>query len=222
MTDINRVLLAPYSTKLSTWYLAGGISSSNCIAAYRPKGAASLAASYSNIANPGTYDAALGTAPTWDATDGWIFDGSSQYLKTGVIPTNDQTWSIIIRFSNSSTTTAYQTICGDGYNPSLSIWVDKTSNNKFDWDNGGETVGTRPALTNGVVCIAGTKAYKNATDEGITIIPFSGTITDDMWIGKNNYATPYWWAGYIQALAIYNSTLTSTQVSAVTTAINAL
>ena len=32
--------------------------------AYQPKGAASLAASYFNLANPGTYNAAPGTAPS--------------------------------------------------------------------------------------------------------------------------------------------------------------
>ena len=62
------------------WYLAGGIAKANCIAAYQPKGAASLAASYVNLVTPGTYDAAPGTAPTFDSALGWTFDGTSQYL----------------------------------------------------------------------------------------------------------------------------------------------
>lgn len=49
------------------WYLAGGAPTP--IAVYQPKGAASLAASYVNLANPGTYDAAADVpgygAPTW-------------------------------------------------------------------------------------------------------------------------------------------------------------
>ena len=48
------------------WGLGGEmIDIGNCIAAYQPKGAASLAESYQNLAAPG-----------WDATDGWTFSGA--------------------------------------------------------------------------------------------------------------------------------------------------
>ena len=46
-------------TALSWWVVAG----KTCVAAYEPLGAASLAASYVNLANPGTYDATPGTTP---------------------------------------------------------------------------------------------------------------------------------------------------------------
>jgi hypothetical protein len=72
------------------WWLAGGVAAANAIAVYQPKGAADLAASYVNLANPGTYDAAPGTAPTFDAATGWTFNGSTQYLTTGV--TNGAAW----------------------------------------------------------------------------------------------------------------------------------
>ena len=54
-----------------------------CVAAYQSIGAASLAASYTNLANPGTYDAAPGGAPTWASATGWTFNGT-QYLETGI------------------------------------------------------------------------------------------------------------------------------------------
>ena len=82
----------------SGWWLSGGISAANCKAAYAPKGAASLVASYSNLNAPGTNDAAPGTAPTWDATNGWIFNGTNQYLTTGIVPAAG--YSMIVRFSN--------------------------------------------------------------------------------------------------------------------------
>lgn len=72
----------------ASWWLAGGIDPANCIAAYRAKGAASLAASYDNLAAPGngladgTYDLTLGVAPTFDAATGWTFNGSTQWLTT--------------------------------------------------------------------------------------------------------------------------------------------
>jgi hypothetical protein len=66
------------------WYRAGGAPLP--IVAYQPKGAASLVASYVNLANPGTYNAAPGTAPTLGAY-GWDFlIANSQWLTTGYTP----------------------------------------------------------------------------------------------------------------------------------------
>jgi len=60
------------------WYLSGGISGSVCIGAWQAKGAASRAASYNNLANPGTstditqwQSPAFPDLPTWDAAIGW-------------------------------------------------------------------------------------------------------------------------------------------------------
>ena len=61
------------------WWLAGGIHPSQVVAAYQPKGAVDLAASYVNLANPGTNDATVGVAPTFDSS-GWEFDGATQYI----------------------------------------------------------------------------------------------------------------------------------------------
>jgi hypothetical protein len=76
------------------WWVVGEISASNAIAAYQSKASASLAASYSNLANPGTYNLTATVAPTWDTTSGWIFTGT-QFLKTGIQP-SDSTWSYLI------------------------------------------------------------------------------------------------------------------------------
>jgi hypothetical protein len=71
---------------------------SGCIAAYYPIGAASLAASYTNLANPGVSDATTLTPPTWDAVNGWKFDAaSSQYLETIACPPDA---TIFVRYSN--------------------------------------------------------------------------------------------------------------------------
>jgi len=84
------------------WNLFGAIPNANVVAAYQPKDAANLAASYVNLVTPGTYDAAPGTAPTWDATSGWIFNGSTQYLTTGITPVIDQSYSAIVRFTDAT------------------------------------------------------------------------------------------------------------------------
>lgn len=82
----------------ANWWEAGG--ATNCVAAYQPKGAASLAASYVNLANPGVFDAAPGVAPTWDAATGWSFNGSTQYLRSGV--PGSAAVSFLMRFSDCS------------------------------------------------------------------------------------------------------------------------
>jgi len=105
---------APAAAGAVSWWVVAG---KTCVAAYQPKGAADIAASYVNLASPGTYNAAPGTAPTWDATSGWIFNGSTQYLTTGVIPTVFNTWTVIVRFSNVSggATTIYYLCATDVY-----------------------------------------------------------------------------------------------------------
>jgi len=69
---------------VTPWWLSGGIPAANCIAAFQPKGAASLAASYVNLASGGaTWDAAPGDAPGFNTATGWDFNGSSDYLIVG-------------------------------------------------------------------------------------------------------------------------------------------
>ena len=83
----------------TSWWLAGGISAENCVAAYQAKGAADYAASLVNLANPGTYNAANGNSPTFNTAIGWTFDGVNDYLVTGIVPASDQSWSAIVRLT---------------------------------------------------------------------------------------------------------------------------
>ena len=70
------------------------------------KGAASLAASYINLANPGTYDAAPGTAPSFDTATGWTFAAaSSQYLTTGIV--FGVNWTILVRVGSATQSFGY-------------------------------------------------------------------------------------------------------------------
>lgn len=60
------------------WWLEGGISSTNCLAAYKAKGAVSYAVSKGNLARPGTYDLTDGSAyPAWAADTGWTFTAAN-------------------------------------------------------------------------------------------------------------------------------------------------
>lgn len=198
------------------WWLAGGISAANCLAAYLSKGAASLAASYVNLNNPGTYDAAPGVAPTLGA-DGWGFNGIDKYLTTGIMPTNAK--SMVIRFSEF---TAYRYLAGsfDGTRYfGIIPW-----NPYYLFINGDDqSCKTGTVAAAGVVGFAGAVAYQNGLALAAPLIvgaPSTNAIT----IGaRNNGATrSNFYAGNILAAAFYSSILTAPQFAAVSAAMAAL
>lgn len=201
------------------WWLKGGISASNAKIAYAPKGAASLAASYINLANPGTNNAAPGVAPTWDATNGWMFNGSTQYLTTGFAPGNSTNWTGIIRFSNLTGTAVVDFF---GTRATLRFHQEYSMSTHVLTFNMGGSVNTTLTFTSGVIAIAGGTGYKDGSSVG-TFTPSSAGDWPAIYIGGYNFgglARPL--AGYVQAFAFYNTVLNGTQVSAVTTAMNAL
>jgi hypothetical protein len=87
------------------WWLAGGVDPADVVAAYQPIGAASLAASYVNLASPGTFDAAPGVAPGFDVAIGWLFTGS-QWLNT-FYDANQQNTITMIAFSGATDANNY-------------------------------------------------------------------------------------------------------------------
>jgi len=199
---------------LGGWWLAGGIPASNCIAAYQSKGAASYTASKVNLANPGKYDAAEGTAPDWDATNGWTFDGSTQYLTTGITPVNNQTWSFISRYSDTTNQGGFT--IGSFNERYVGIQPVRSDNTVGYWSGGPACVA--PSLTAGILCVAGSKGYRNGSFDGN--IEFQSGLFAALNIGRASLT--YQYAGKIQAIAIYNATLTTSQISALTTAMNDL
>ncbi len=83
--------IAGAAAPATPWYLSGGVDASACAAAWLAKGAASLAASYDNLAAPangaadGTGDLA-GATPTWDASIGWTC--SVSFTAVSLLTTN--------------------------------------------------------------------------------------------------------------------------------------
>lgn len=210
----------------TAWYLAGGISASNCIAAYAPKGAASQAASYTNLANPGTNNAAPGTAPTWDATSGWTFAAaSSQYLKTGILP--QAGYTMIIRFSNY-VASAGAVLAGGEKDANTKFYIfprrDSGASNyrQYGYGNNSRNTALGTGVTNGVIGMAGDTKYYNAVSDG-TAGTFTGTGCEIYIAAYNANPTPLLFSSvYIQAMSLYNTALTLAQVQALTTAMNAL
>ena len=209
----SQVLSVAKAMQSLMWYRAGG--APEPVAVYQPVGAADLASSYVNLVNPGTYDATPGVAPTWDDVNGWIFNGSTQYLDTGLSP--QSTWTVLVQFSNSesgesggcdyfgisSFTGSYffgprTTVMG--YTNATSIWLE---------------FGSAPFVSSGNIGIAGANGYLNG-----------GNTPSDAYIGATNAdfqgAPDRFIQADIQAVVIYNQILTPAQVLAVSNAMAAL
>lgn len=212
----------------SSWWLSGGIDAANCVAAYQPKGAASYAASKVNLANAGTYDLTDGTAyPDWDASTGWKGDGASSngkcLISTIKNPSSD--WTLIARYSSAQASNdcllGFQNYSG-GYRY-YGLWFYHVAPTQR-WCygiNGTYTYG-QAATSSGVMAQAGLKAYLNGTEVGD--IPSGGAVSSTLpiIILASDASGTYGCAAYMQACAIYNTTLTSTQIGNLTTAMAAL
>lgn len=206
------------------WYLSGGIAAANCVAAYAAKGAASLAASYVNLTGNATYNcSAPVAAPTWNATDGWIFNGSTQYLTTGVTPVNDLTWSAICRFSGG-TDAAYQTIFGYYYDNDRGFRITNTGDGEVVIYSNGKSISPAPKLLGGILAIAGNKGYRDGVVDTGTIAASSGDL-GVVFIGSlSNRGDPalFYFGGKMQLIAFYNKALSATEVGVLTTAMAAV
>lgn len=200
------------------WWLSGGVSAANCVVAYQPKGAASLAASYTNLANPGTYTAAPGVAPTFAAATGWTFAAeSTTYLNTGIVPASG--WSFIIRFNG----TADGGVPIGTYKPNARFFVQLGSTVVVYAS--GSLVVVSPQATSGVLAIAGQQGYRNGTADGAAISAWTDTTTLSIYIGahsRSDTGIGSYYTGSIQAIAIYNATLSAAQVSGISAAMAAL
>lgn len=208
------------STRVA-WYLNGGAPTP--VAVYQPLGAASLAASYVNLVNPGTFNAAPGVAPTFASATGWTFNGTTQYLVTGVVP--GDAWSMLVQFNNVPATNVARTLIGVNNTSNLkrfNIQPTAGSSNVVYEHQG--TLGVSPRLLAGNLGIAGQQGYRDGVADGVAIGTSIGSYVQDLYIGSRNNigVADRLCQCDIYAIAIYNSALTAAQMLAVSAAMAAL
>ncbi len=197
------------------WDLNGTIT--GCIGAWQGKGAASAAASYVNLAQPGTYNLSNGaTYPTWDASYGWSFS-TTKLLLTGInIDGSNKAYSCIVRFSDlsgSEDITAVS-IFGSFSNALNSFGIRRTfSTGNMQWNSSGYFQSTETWVKSGVAAIGKANPYLDGTDKG-TISNANNVASGELKIGGEGVSK-------IQAAAIYNIDISS-YVADLTTAMNAL
>lgn len=192
------------------WWVVAG---KTCVAAYQPIGAASLAASYVNLANPGTYNAAPGGgAPTWASGTGWQA-GSGVYLTTGIVP--QSTWTVICRFAGMiSNSVMFGSLWGGAY------YQYERYNNVFYYENGPFVAATAPAGNAGVIAIADRACYLNGTLDKTLAAGAPSALP--IYLLNRNPIAGVATAGSMQAIAIYSDTLSAGEVATVSSAMAAL
>jgi hypothetical protein len=196
------------------------------IAAYQPKGAASLAASYVNLVTPGTLDAIPVVEPGWSVDGGWLGTGT-QWLRTGIVIA-DNNQSIIVRFANH-TLGNNQSMAGQfagNTNQGTLFQTNLTADETF-YNGGSVRVATQ--TVSGVRAIAGQKAYKDGQDLGITIPAYTqanngqhGILAYNLHTNTGAIARAAPFLGNILAIAFYNFILTPAEVTTVSAAMAAL
>jgi hypothetical protein len=212
-----RLLTLLGGSKKVAWYLASTVALTDWIGVYQAIGANSLAESYLNLANPGTYDLTVTTAPLFAKATGWQGTGT-QFLKTGILP--KQNYTYIIRYSNVSA--AAKVLIGQYESQSLLLSGNYV--NGVCYANGSNNLDQAPAVLTGVIAVAGGNCYRNGVAEGTTINNNMTSTSQDVYIlaRNNNGSVDRQASAYVQAVAIANRILTATEILETTNALNLL
>ena len=210
------------ASSASTWWDLNGTITS-CVAAYQAKGAASYAASLTDLSG-NSNDATEGNAPDWDVTNGWKFvKTNNDYLKTGIIPADN--YSVAFRYSDAVNEATFElsSLKNTPNNCYFELNASISANMRFLYGDKAMTISGGYKL-NGIMVMTSAAGYYNGEKVGeIPAYTWNGTTYEVIIGGRNtngnigNYANVY-----VQAAAIYSGTLTPTQVGNLTTAMNAL
>lgn len=224
---------------VESWWLSGGVSASDCLAAYQSISADSYAASKVNLANPGTYDITNGASyPTWNAATGWTFDGVDDYLDTN-LPGIDTATTIIVYINNfnpvDQNSNVVVSTTDNDWNTETSIFLAYVGAPTNAWKadylflyNGKWYSELGEIITTGTPYVFGSSISGKYKDGSKTV--WSSIPNDYSLVTLNSYIIGAVYSPDLQsfgkldvlALAIYNATLTDDQVSAITTALQAL
>lgn len=201
-----------------SWWLAGGISASDCAEAYQVRGAGNFTTSLVNLNSPGTNDAILGTSPAFDDNKGWLMSGAQYIIAPAVIQNG---WSVFIQYANLAPS-ANAALIGaqDSIDLPRGAFTIIELGNSMLVISGDATGGTlnSPAIRTGNYGFAGKQPYRNGIAEPFPDSPGNGT-GRALYIGAqntDNVATNFSTVE-IRAVAVYNVTITGTQALALAT-----
>ena len=202
------------------WWLAGGLTALDCVAAYSPKDKVTLASSYPNLNNPGTNDLNLGNAPTLHNLKAWYFKGSDNFLKTGIIVSAN--YSAIIAFADFPNITGSFTLFG-AYSTAGSTKAFLIQNSLSgtpltkNFVNGGALNNAPNAISGTLGFTGGSKAFTNGIEEATAMTGSTELPLIELYLGALNVAgtKSQVFQGKITGYAVYNKVITPAQYLAV-------
>ncbi|PKN93028.1 MAG: hypothetical protein CVU44_11390 [Chloroflexi bacterium HGW-Chloroflexi-6] len=200
------------------WYR---LASADPVIVYQPMLAASQAASYANLVNPGTYDAFAGVAPSWTAPKGWMTNGITQYLRTGYTAPGSQnrTMAVMVSgFTGGFPLGSSLQLASDGY----SIYLSAGTLYGF---NRGQATKALSGTVNKTIIMSGNKVYLDGVDQGITIADKTITETENYLLCVKGGANPLFFmnsGSIFRAGAMWETTLSAAEALATSNAMNAL
>lgn len=196
------------------WWLSGGLAAADCAAAYLAKGVASLATSYVNLANPGTYNLSVySTAPSLVAT-GWQVSAADRTALVATGLTTAVALTVLIRYTNVASNGVL--IAEDSYG-ALDIWPKFNTTRRYR--RGGEsTISTTPS--SGIIGFAGNDAIYNGSK--LATIPAGTVPSGNLLLCGKPYAGGSPDGTIVQCAVAYRRILSEAEYSAVSTAMAAL
>jgi len=212
----------------SDWWETGGVSSAVCV--YQPKGAASYAASLTDLSGNGN-DATEGTAPAWASNTGWTFDSISDYLlvpSLGISGSANRTVIASTYLTAASPDSQDYVFC---FGPDAST---NYASFRVRWNTGNilrmeiEGTGYNSSLTlngqtNYIVAarldgttLADVSLFIDGSKEDCSGTETLNTVEGGNVIGSHNNSSLSFYAGIIiRAFAVYDAALTDGQIDAI-------
>lgn len=195
-----------------------------------PGGPAVYANTLVNLANPGVNDLVeVPPAPPpvpWNVLIGWQFvTANAQCFDTGVVPANNQAWSMFVQFSNAVADPVTNRAIAGGGNPGVWFLLQPARLIVIpaSYYYTGAAAFAAPILVTGNTAIVGVNGYRNGVFDAGPSPPAVGVFQSIYIGGRNNAGVPSSHiTADIEAVAIYDCTLTAPQALAVAMAMAAL
>lgn len=200
------------------WYLAGGVASANCLGAYLARGSADYATARTDLTGNGNTLLETNGTVAWDTTYGFrLTAAEAKAFNTQISPAN-QNYTYLVWYAGATGDGWLFGQDGGGSGPRF-VGIQPTRfGTRVRYWNSSTLADKTPQLAGGILTIAGTKCYRNAVDEGLTIVAWTGSSVFSVALGASHSATSTYTdyiTADIYAFAVYNAVLTQPQISAI-------
>lgn len=168
----------PRAGGVSAWWNVPGV-----VAAYQAVGAADATAARVDLTGNG-YGLALGVAPTWDAVNGFTFNGTDHYFTTTLIPQDG--WSALMEFRAYSGTGILFGLYNSAA-PQYARFYGRANRGTSAVGYGmGLEVSVAPEMSTGSLGIAGKQGYRNGVADGSPATGSWDANTIPLYVGCRN------------------------------------